>query len=84
MDFLSFRDTLEKGRILKLKKRNFRSLVENNEGIITVDEKLEVLFRSPSSQRVTGYTDEEFNTIAHEEYFSPRLFRLYTSKYKMR
>jgi PAS domain S-box-containing protein len=70
-----FRDiTLEKEADLKIEKseKRFRSLVENNEGIITVvDEKLEVLFRSPSSQRVTGYTDEEFNTIAHEEYFHP-------------
>jgi hypothetical protein len=51
-------------------------LVENNEGIITVDEKLEFYFVSFFA--VTGY-DEEFNTIAHEG--TPRLFRLYTSKY---
>ncbi|SEA42198.1 PAS domain S-box-containing protein [Flavobacterium gillisiae] len=70
-----FRDITEKKNsdaIIEKSEKRFRSLVENNEGIITVvDENLEVLFRSPSSQRITGYSDEEFNTIAHEEYFHP-------------
>ncbi|MEZ7497717.1 PAS domain S-box protein [Flavobacterium sp. Arc3] len=58
--------------LIEKSEKRFRSLVENNEGIITViDEKLNVLFRSPSSKRVTGYTDEEFNAIPDKEYFHP-------------
>lgn len=52
--------------------RRFRALVENNDGIITViDPKMNVLYRSLSSERITGYTDEEFKTISNEEYFHP-------------
>ncbi|MGO4817710.1 PAS domain S-box protein [Flavobacterium sp. W22_SRS_FP1] len=56
----------------KESEKNFRALVENNDGIITViDENLKVLFRSPSSARVTGYTDKEFDDIPDKEYFHP-------------
>ncbi|HCW08217.1 MAG TPA: hypothetical protein DGG95_12725, partial [Cytophagales bacterium] len=38
----------------------FRSLVENNEAlIILVDENFKALYRSPSSERVSGFSDEE-------------------------
>lgn len=57
---------------LQVSEKRFRALVEHNEGIITVvDEKLNVLFRSPSSERITGYTDEEFSVIPDEGYFHP-------------
>jgi PAS domain S-box-containing protein len=58
-------------RIEESEKR-FRALVENNDGIITVvDKNLKVLFRSPSSAKVTGYTDKEFEEITNKEYFHP-------------
>lgn len=57
---------------LEYSEKRFRALVENNEGIITViDKDRKVLFRSPSSQKVTGYSDEQFNEIADEDYFHP-------------
>lgn len=53
-------------------EKRFRALVENNEGIITVvDKDLKVLFRSPSSARVTGYTDKEFSGLTKYEYYHP-------------
>lgn len=58
--------------LIEQREKRFRALVENNDGIITIlDEKLKVLFRSSSSFRVTGYTDEEFNAIVYDEYFHP-------------
>lgn len=53
-------------------EKYFRALVENNEGIITVlDENLKTLFRSPSSERITGYSKKEFTEISDAEYFHP-------------
>lgn len=50
----------------------FRALVENNEGIITVlAENLQTLFRSPSSERITGYSPQEFTEISDSEYYHP-------------
>ena len=70
-----FRDiTLEKEADIKIEEseKRFRALVENNEGIITVvDENLKVLFRSPSSEKVTGYSDKEFDELSSEDYFHP-------------
>lgn len=70
-----FRDiTIEKEANIKIEEseKRFRALVENNEGIITVvDQNLKVLFRSPSSERVTGYTDQEFDELSSEDYFHP-------------
>ncbi|TDD95905.1 PAS domain S-box protein [Flavobacterium cellulosilyticum] len=64
-------ETTAKNVITNNEKR-FRALVENNEGIITVvDKNLKVLFRSPSSARVTGYTDKEFDEIPDKEYYHP-------------
>jgi len=58
--------------LIEHSEKRFRALVENNEGIITViDAELKVLFRSSSSFRVTGYTDEEFDAIDYDEYFHP-------------
>lgn len=50
----------------------FRTLVEFNDGIITVlDKDLNTIYRSPSSARTTGYTDEEFEKINSVEYYHP-------------
>ncbi|MBC5837786.1 PAS domain S-box protein [Flavobacterium muglaense] len=57
---------------VEFNEKRFRALVENNEGIITVvDPQLNVLFRSVSSEKVTGYTDKEFNEIPDKEYYHP-------------
>ncbi|CAM3065943.1 PAS domain S-box protein [Flavobacterium frigoris] len=70
-----FRDITEKKyseAIVEKNEKRFRALVENNQGIITVvNKELKVIFRSPSSARVTGYTNEEFDAIADEDYFHP-------------
>ena len=70
-----FRDITEEKMVndkIEESEKRFRALVENNEGIITVvDENLKVIFRSPSSERVTGYTDKEFDEISDNEYFHP-------------
>lgn len=53
-------------------EKRFRALVENNEGIIKiVDENIKIIFRSPSSTCVTGYTDEEIAHISHSDYYHP-------------
>ncbi|EIA08467.1 PAS domain S-box protein [Flavobacterium frigoris] len=58
--------------LLEQSEKRFRALVANNDGIITVvDDKLKAIFRSASSFRVTGYTDEEFDVIQDDEYFHP-------------
>ncbi|SFF11570.1 PAS domain S-box protein [Flavobacterium xueshanense] len=74
--FLGFvKDITESKKALETIKNNdkyFRALVENNEGIITVlDENLKTLFRSSSSERITGYSQKEFTTISDSEYFHP-------------
>ena len=74
--FLGFvKDITESKKALEKIENNekyFRALVENNEGIITVlDENLNTLFRSPSSERITGYTNKELTEISDLEYFHP-------------
>ncbi|MFH6971577.1 PAS domain S-box protein [Flavobacterium petrolei] len=74
--FLGFvKDITESKKALETIKNNdkyFRALVENNEGIITVlDENLKTLFRSTSSERITGYSKQEFAEISDSEYFHP-------------
>lgn len=74
--FLGFvKDITESKKALVKIENNekyFRELVENNEGIITVlDKNLTTLFRSPSSLRITGYTNKELKEIANEDYFHP-------------
>lgn len=58
-------------KIIQSEKR-FRTLVEYNDGIITVlDKDLNTIFRSPSSSRITGYSDEEFKRITNTAYYHP-------------
>lgn len=45
--------------VIKNEKR-FRTLIENNNDIITLmDESFKVFYRSPSAERITGWSDEE-------------------------
>ena len=61
----------------------FRSLVENNHGIITVfSPESKVLFRSSSSYRTNGYTDEEFYNLSDEEYYHPNFLETVLNKIK--
>ena len=70
-----FKDITEKKKSeerIEQSEKRFRALVENNEGIITVlDKDLKTLFRSPSSLRITGYTNEELKEISNKDYFHP-------------
>jgi PAS domain S-box-containing protein len=70
-----FRDITEKKQSedkIERSEKRFRALVENNEGIITIlDENLNTLFRSPSSFRITGYTNKELKEITNKDYFHP-------------
>ena len=57
---------------IKESEKRFRALVENNDSIITIiDENFKTLFRSPSSSRVNGYSDEEYENLTKQEYFHP-------------
>ncbi|WP_016989795.1 PAS domain S-box protein [Flavobacterium sp. ACAM 123] len=71
----NFRDITEKiASELKLKQREqrFQALVENNEGIISlVNIEKKSIFRSASSERITGWTDEEFDSIPENEFIHP-------------
>lgn len=70
-----FRDVTEKKKTedkLAQNEKRFRALVENNEGVISlVDEKLNVLFRSSSAARITGWANEEFEKTNAAEYIHP-------------
>lgn len=53
-------------------EQRFQALVENNEGIISlVGKDKKSLFRSASSERLTGWTDVEFDAIAETELIHP-------------
>ena len=53
-------------------EKRFKALVENNEGIISlVDEKLNVLFRSASASRITGWSNSEFEEGNAARYIHP-------------
>ena len=56
--FVFFKDITIKKKtreINKINEKRFRALVENNEEIISIiDEKMNVIFRSPSSYKITG------------------------------
>lgn len=53
-------------------EKRFRTLVENNEGIILLfDEEWNVLYRSPSAVRITGWSLEEYNEIKNNSYIHP-------------
>ena len=42
------------------KEKRFRTLIENNHDIIAlIDSSLRIIYRSPSSTRITSWTDED-------------------------
>ncbi|UQD56601.1 PAS domain S-box protein [Flavobacterium sp. K5-23] len=70
-----FRDITEDKNaeiVLQQNEKRFQALVENNESIISlIDENKKSIFRSSSSERVTGWTDKEFDEIPENEFFHP-------------
>jgi PAS domain-containing protein len=70
----NFRDITNQINIeLKLKQREqrFQALIENNEGIISlVNRDKKSLFRTASAKRLTGWTDEEFDSIPESELYT--------------
>ena len=51
-------------RKLDVEERRFRALIENNFDIISLnDDALNLIYRSPSSTRITGWTDEDMKDI---------------------
>ncbi len=74
--FLGFvKDVTEKKNIedkIAQNERRFRALIENNVDIISlVDQKLNIIFRSESAQRVTGWSHEDFENKSVYEYIHP-------------
>ena len=70
-----FKDITEKKNaeiLLETKERRFRALVENNDSLITVvGADLKILFRSPSSFRATGWTNEEMENLEDKDFYHP-------------
>jgi PAS domain S-box-containing protein len=62
---LTFRDITEKYRIeaaIEANERRFRAMIENNQDMIRlVDATGKLLYISPSAERITGYTIDEFD-----------------------
>ncbi|MGZ9735960.1 PAS domain S-box protein [Flavobacterium sp. GNP002] len=57
--------------VIKNEKR-FRALLENNQDVVSlVDEKLNVLFRSESAKRITGWSHDEFEILSAIEFVHP-------------
>ncbi|MDI6050176.1 PAS domain S-box protein [Flavobacterium sp. XS2P24] len=53
-------------------ERRFKALLENNQDIVSlVDEKLNVLFRSESGKRITGWSHDEFEIISVIDFVHP-------------
>lgn len=74
--FLGFvKDVTEKKAIedkIAQNERRFRALIENNVDIISlVDQKLNIIFRSESAQRVTGWAHEDFDNISVFNFIHP-------------
>lgn len=62
----------ERTEELTRKEQLFRSLVENNEGIILLlDEKMEVFYSSASTTTVTGWAPEDDERVAACKYLHP-------------
>lgn len=59
----NFRDITERKKAEELLRHNelrFRTLIENNNDIISLmDAKFRIIYRSPSAQRIMGWTNEE-------------------------
>ncbi|MGH7477294.1 MAG: PAS domain S-box protein, partial [Longimicrobiales bacterium] len=61
--YVVYRDVTERKQFeeaLRTSERRFRSLIENAaDGIVLLDGSGKVVYESPSTQRMTGYTEEE-------------------------
>lgn len=70
-----FKDITDKKNaeiIIETKEKRFRALVENNDSLITViGADLKILFRSPSSFRATGWTNEEMENLNDKDFYHP-------------
>jgi PAS domain S-box-containing protein len=64
----NFRDVTERIQAeekLIASERRFRSLIENNNDIIVLtDADFQIIYRSPSATRITGWTDDEMESLA--------------------
>ncbi len=57
---------------LAISEKKFRALVENNDAIISLlDENFNTTFRSPSAERITGWTNGEYACVNTKEYIHP-------------
>jgi PAS domain-containing protein len=83
----NFRDITNQINIeLKLKQREqrFQALIENNEGIISlVNRDKKSLFRTASAKRLTGWTDEEFDSIPESELIHLTAYFIGREKHKI-
>ncbi len=53
-------------------EKRFRALLENNHDIISLmDESFNVIYRSPSSERITGWNDEEIKDLSFSKIVHP-------------
>ena len=49
-------------KVLEASEKKFKALLENsNDGILFLDEELRIFYRSPSANKITGWTDEELS-----------------------
>ena len=65
-------DRKNAARDLEKSEKFFRALIENNQGIISLtDDDLNIIYRSPSSARVTGWTEDDMKLQGDINYFHP-------------
>jgi PAS domain S-box-containing protein len=80
---LTKNELLEKINKQESEINRFRSLIEENDGVITViDENSKVIYRSSSSAKITGWTNAEFNSLPQEEYVHPDFYNYTQLKIK--
>jgi len=62
----------EKTRETIQSEKRFRNLIENSTDIISLtDQNFKALYRSPSAERLTGWTNEEWEKLGGVELFNP-------------
>ena len=71
----NYRDVTERKEaedIIAVNEKKFRALIENsNDAIILLDENFKMKFRSPSTTRITGWTDEDMLHIGDSGHVHP-------------
>ena len=64
-----------------ISEARFQALVENGEGILTLfNTENKILYRSASSSRTNGYTDDEFRQLSDQDYYHPDYIDLVKEK----